>query len=653
MGIATDIIMLVVAAFFCGLIAQRLGQPLILGYIFAGILLGPNTGGFAVSNIHEIEKLAEIGVALLLFGLGLEFSLKDLRSVKWVALAGTPIQIVITIGMGFAIGMFWGWEWKTSMWLGALISLSSTMVILKTLMNQGWIGTLSSKVMVGMLIVQDLAVAPMMIVLPQLSAPSPDISTLGYALLKAFVFIGLMMLFGARLLPKLLGHIARLGSRELFLLTVTAIGLGVGYGTYLAGLSFAFGAFAAGLVLNESDYGHQALSDIIPLRDLFGLLFFASAGMLLDPAFLVERWREVAVLTFMVSIGKGGVFWLITRAFGYRNVVPLAVGLGLFQIGEFAFVLATMGVSTGSIDASLFSLLLTTAIITMIITPIVSGQTERLYSIQKRLFPQKPFLQERETEAVLEGHVVIAGGGRVGFHIAQVLKRIGRQFVIIELDPRRVEQAKEEGMPVVFGDATHELVLNVARVKQACLLLVTTPSIVVARGVVAQAKRLNEKLDVIARTSAPDHLAMFESLGVYEVVLPEYEASLEMTRQALLHLQVPPADVYRYADTIRRELYAPLFNRGKEYTLLSQLRGADDQFDLRWIELTAASPVVHKTIAENEIRKNTGASVVGVIREGALTANPGSDFRLLPKDMVGVIGAENAREAFRKMAEPS
>ncbi len=311
MGVASDIILLVVVAFGCGLLLQRLGQPLILGYIVAGVILGPHTGGLTVSDIPEIERLAEIGVALLLFGLGLEFSLKDLRPVKKIALIGTPIQMIATIGLGFGIGSFMGWEWRPSLWLGAIISLSSTMVILKTLMNQGRLGTLSSKVMIGMLIVQDLAVIPMMVILPQLNDPAVGLPALGLAALKAAAFIVGMVLLGTRLLPRLMTHIARLGSRELFLLAITAIGLGVGYLTHLAGLSFAFGAFVAGMVLSESDYGHQALSDIIPLRDLFGLLFFASVGMLLDPVFLMDHLTQVIVLVLAVSLGKGLIFALI------------------------------------------------------------------------------------------------------------------------------------------------------------------------------------------------------------------------------------------------------------------------------------------------------------------------------------------------------
>ncbi len=332
MGIASDIVIIIVAALLGGFVALKLKQPLILGYILAGIVVGPHTGGVTVSEIHNIELLAEIGVALLMFALGLEFSLKQLKPVRAIALAGTPLQILLTISLGVAIGQLLGWGWVASIWLGALISLSSTMVILKTLMNQGLLGTLSSRVMIGMLIVQDLAVVPFMIILPKLSDPQAGIPLLGLAALKAAIFIILIVVLGTRLLPLMLAYIAKWNSREFFLLSVAAIGLGVGFATYLSGLSFAFGAFVAGIVLSESEYSHQALSEIIPLRDIFGLLFFTSVGLLLDPSFLAAHWSRILLLVALVSVGKGAIFALLTRSFGYGNVVPLAVvGLGLFS----------------------------------------------------------------------------------------------------------------------------------------------------------------------------------------------------------------------------------------------------------------------------------------------------------------------------------
>ncbi|MGE0713670.1 MAG: cation:proton antiporter [Planctomycetota bacterium] len=650
MGIATDITLLVVAAFVCGLVMQRLGQPLILGYLLAGVLLGPHTTGVVVANNHEIELLSEIGVALLLFALGLEFSLRDLKPVRAVALIGAPLQMLLTIGLGFGIGRALGWEWRPALWLGALISLSSTMVLLKTLMSQGWLGTLSSRVMIGMLIVQDLAVVPLMIILPQLDDPATGLPELGLAGIKAAGFLVAMVLLGTRLLPWVMKVIARLGSRELFLLAITAIGLGIGKVTYLLGLSFAFGAFVAGLVLSESDFGHQALSDIIPVRDLFSLLFFASVGMLLDPRFLLAHWGVIAILVVATSLGKGLIFALIARLFRYRNVIPLAVGLGLFQVGEFSFVLAKLGVSTGSISQDVYSLVLSTTVVTMVLTPLVSGQTARIYALIRRAAGgSEPLERLNIPEHGLRGHVVIAGGGRVGFQIARALARQQLQFVIVELDHRRVEEAKAAGMPVVYGDASHELVLEAAALGKACLLLVTTPGLVVTRAIAAHARTMNPGLAIVARASGVEALPTLREVDVAEVVLPELEASLEMTRQALLHLEVPAPEIQRLTEALRQELTSPL-RESDEYRTLSLLRGAELQFELRWVRLAPGSPLAGRTLAEARVRSEAGATVVGVLRGGALEVNPRPDFALAAEDLVAIIGTEAAARHLQRLA---
>ncbi|MCA9639690.1 MAG: cation:proton antiporter, partial [Myxococcales bacterium] len=588
--------------------------------------------------------------ALLLFALGLEFSLKDLKPVKHVALIGTPLQILLTLALGFALGKWFGWDWKTSVWLGALISLSSTMVILKTLMSQGWLGTLSSRVMIGMLIVQDLAVVPLMVILPQLNDPAVGLPALGVAAVKAVIFLAAMILLGTRLLPRLLSYIARVGSRELFLLAITAIGLGVGYATHVVGLSFAFGAFVAGMVLSESDYGHQALSDIVPLRDLFGLLFFASVGMLLDPRFLLEHWKQVSVLVLAVSLGKGLIFGVLARVFKYGNVVPLAVGLGMFQIGEFAFVLARVGVSSGSIDEDMFSLVLSAAVVTMVLTPLVSGQTARLYGLKKRLFKHEALETVNLPQDGLRDHVVIAGAGRVGCLIARTLRDLEQPFVIIELDQRRLDELQPEQLPTVYGDATHALVLEAAQVEHACLLVVTTPGIVTAEAIVERARRANAELDVVARSSERELVERLRELQVTEIVSPELEASVEMTRQALLFLGLPATEIQRRTETMRAEAMPPQQHRPSTYLQLNQLRMAERAFELSWTQLDETSGLVGSSIGALGVRTRTGASIVGVMRDGALVPSPDPSFELEPGDLVAVIGNEGAHLAFRELA---
>ena len=652
MGIAADIAIIVVAGLFGGIIAQQLKQPLILGYILAGIIVGPFTGGVTVANIHDIELLAEIGVALLLFALGLEFSLKELTPVRKIALIGTPIQILLTIALGFGLGQLFGWAWIDALWFGGMIALSSTMVLLKTLMSQERMGTLSSRVMIGMLIVQDLAVVPLIIILPQLDEPGAGLPILGLAALRAALFLFLMIIIGTRVIPRLMAYIAGWNSRELFLLAITAVGLGVGYATYLFGLSFAFGAFVAGMVLSESDYGHQALSDIIPLRDLFGLLFFVSVGMLLDPVFLIENWKVILAAVLIVAVGKGLIFSTLSIIFGYGNVVPLAVGLGLFQVGEFSFVLARVGVSTNSISNDLYALILTIAIVTMILTPVVSGLTTPLYALKKRWFRREPIQTINLPEAGLSNHVVIAGGGRVGQYVAQVLQRLELAFVIIEIDYRRVTQAKDNGFPVIYGDASQEIVLEAARVKQACLVLITTPAIIATQTIVDRVRTSNPTVHIVARAEGIEQMQVLREHDVYEVVQPEFEAGLEITRQALLHLNIPATDIQKFTDTIRRELYAPLYHVHDEYQTIAQLQNVSHLLELSWVRLTANSPLIGRTIQELRIRSETGVSVVGVICDGKLHPNPNADYQFSVGDFVAVLGNFEQLDAFQAMATP-
>jgi len=651
MGIATDIILLVVFSFFAGLLMQRLGQPLILGYILAGLMLGPHTGLLTLTRIHDIELLAEIGVALLLFALGLEVSLRDLKPVRKIALIGTPVQMILTIAMGYGIGHLMGWNWNQSIWFGALISLSSTMVILKTLMSRGLIGTLSSKVMIGMLIIQDLAVVPLMVILPQLNDPAGGSSVLGYAVLKAALFIAAMVVLGTRLLPWFMALIAKLGSRELFLVAITAIGLGIGYVTYLVGLSFAFGAFVAGIVLNESDYGHQALSDIIPLRDLFGLLFFASIGMLLNPSFLIANLGTVVLLVVVISFGKGLIFWALARIFRYGNIVPLSVGLGLFQVGEFSFVLARVGISTGSITSEFYTIILTATIITMVLTPIVAGQTSRIYSLRRRWFPHEPLQTMNLPESGLNNHVVIAGNGRVGSRIAKILRRLGLQFVVIELDQRKVEKAQVEGISVVYGDAANQTVLEAAGIEHASLLVVTLPGIVESRNIMVTAKRMNSGLEIVARTSDAEFLPVFKELEVTEVVLPEFEASLEMTRLILVHLDIPPIRIQEQTETLRQELFAPLYSSIVRDENLARLRAAEQLFTLQWVEIGPDSFLVGRSIGESRVGTVTRATIVGAIRNGELIMGLRPSFVFDPGDLIAIVGSKSSRRNFQNLAE--
>ncbi len=651
MGIAADLIVIVVAALLGGLLAQMFRQPLVLGYIFAGIFIGPFSGG-AVTDPHEVEQLAEIGVALLLFALGLEFSLKELKPVKYVALLGTPIQILLTMGYGYLVGGWLGWEHGPALWLGGIASLSSTMVILKTLMAQGMLGTLSSRVMVGILIVQDLAVVPLLILLPQLTNPSSGMSLLGVALAKSIVFLVVMLALGTRLLPRLLAVIARWNSRELFLVTVTTIGLGIGYATYLAGLSFAFGAFIAGMVLSESDYGHQALSDIIPLRDLFGLLFFTSVGMLLDPVFLVNNWVNILLLVVAMAVGKGLLMMAIVRSFGYGNVIPLAVGLTMFQIGEFSFVLGQVGFAGQFLTKEQYYYILAAAIISMILTPLFSGLTAPLYGIKKKLLKKDTLETINLPEEGLHDHLVIIGGGEVGQYVASILNRMAVSFVIIDLSYRAIEQCKKKGYPAIYGDAAQDVVLEAARLESARQLMITLPDITASEFIVRFAHHVSPQLTIVARAKGEAQMQALYDDGVGMVIWPELEAGLEFTRQALLNLDIPVTLVQEFTDTDRRDRYQREECENSDLQTMQQLKYARDMLDLTWEEIGAQGLLAGNSIRMLNIRQATGLTVVGVLRNGRFIANPDADFVFAAGDIVALIGARIKKDELVKKLVP-
>ncbi len=561
MGIAADIALIVVAAFLGGAVAQRLGQPLIVGYILAGIMVGPYTAGPTVVKIHEIELLAEIGVALLLFALGLEFNFRKLVRVKWIAFLGTPLQILVCMGCGWGIGQFLGWSDIASLWLGAIVALSSTMVLLKTLAAQGELGSISSRIMISMLIVQDLAFVPIMLVLTELNQPDGGVSALIGAIVRAGIFLVVMVVVGTRLMPAILHRISQWGSRELFLVAITALGLGVGYATYLAGLSFAFGAFVAGMVLSESEYSHQALSDIVPLRDIFSMIFFVSVGMLLDPRYVWQYGAVIAGLVVVIMLLKAAVFVAITRLFGYRDGIPVAVGIGLLQVGEFAFVLSRVARSQQVIDADQDNLILAVALVTMLLTPLVMRLRQPINAWlmrRKPVLPLPPVQSQVASAAERHQHAVIIGYGRVGQYTAHMLHQRGIPYVVIELDQYRIDELKQLLVPVIYGDAASAEVLHAAGVAQARLVLIAVGSAYDVESIARLVRQLAPQVPIVARAAHIKQIPVLQELQITEIVQPEFEAGLEMMRQTLLHFGVSMAEITQLSDDVRAVAYAPI-----------------------------------------------------------------------------------------------
>lgn len=649
MGLAEDIIIIILTGLFFGIIANKLKLPSIVGYIIAGIVIGPHTGGITVSDIKEVELLAEIGVALLLFSIGLDFSFRELKDVRGIALIGTPVQIILTIGYGIGIGFFSGFPLNTSIVFGMIISLSSTMIVLKVLMNRGLIGTLSSKVMIGMLIVQDLAAIPMIIIIPGLNTFPDNLGQIALLLLKSSVLLLIIIIGGMRIIPWFIKFVTKLESRELFLITITAVGLGVGYMTYLAGLSLAFGAFVSGMVINESEYSHQALNDIIPLRDVFGLVFFTSIGMLLNTDIILKNWMMIIMLVSAVIAGKFVIFSLLSVAYKYHNIIPLAMGFGLSQVGEFSFVLASSSLKSGIITDEFYSMTLTVSVITMLLTPLLSMLSAPVYSLRKKWFNHEEVLTVNITGSLLREHGIIAGGGRVGFQIATVFYRLGFPFIIIENDYRRFEKAKEAGFPVIYGDAGQETVLEGAKIANARMLVITIPSIIASKAITGAAFKKNPSIKIIARADDIEHMNELYKMNVFEVVQPEFEASIEMLRQSFLHLNIPITIIQKFTDEIRTQNYKPLQKNQMHYALLSKMRNTPFLLDTNWIEIPEGCCSIKKSIKDMAIRTKTGASVVGIIRDQKFIPNPEVDFVFQPGDLVAVIGLPENKRLFEEL----
>ena len=654
MGIAADLVLIVVAGVVGGLVAHRLGQPLLVGYILAGIAVGPHTAGPTVVEIHDIELLAEIGVALLLFALGLELRFGDLVRVRRLALIGGPIQILLTGALGalFAESVL-GWERTPAIWMGAMVSLSSTMVVLKLLLSTGKADAIAGRAMIGLLVVQDLAVAPMLIVLPRLGDMESAFGDVALTFLRAGLFLVAMIFIGTRLIPFLLRRIVRWESRELFMISIVALGVGVGYGTYLFGLSFAFGSFVAGMVMSESEFSHQALGDIVPLRDVFGLLFFASAGMLFDPRYLLADPAVVFAAIVFVVVVKAGVCGSLAWMFGRRGVEPWIVGLGLAQMGEFSFLLARTGISTGGISQDHYALALTVALATMVLSPALFRVATPLHQIAWRLFPgQIPPAPVPAATGDTTDHTVIIGYGRTGRPVAEIMRQIGVPFAVIELDHALSDVARTLGHSVVWGDASRPEVLAAARAAKARLVLIAVHDISLTRAVVDHMKRVNPNAVLIGSARDPAELAELARFGIHEVVQPELEAGLEMARQVLIAYDKSPVDIQTFSDVVREEMYGPIREGGlsKRYAeILSDLGTSQRAATIEWIKVPSARGMAERSIGELEIRGRSGATVLATARGRSINTNPGPETRIRGGDRIAVLGTLQQRRSARDL----
>jgi len=550
------LVTVLIAAFIGGIIARRLKLPVILGYLVGGIIIGPYGVGL-IREIGQIETLAEIGVVLLLFTLGMEFSLKTLRQMGKVAIVGGLAQILITAALGLAMGVLLHWSLTEAVFFGFLIALSSTIIVLKLLMDRGELDTAHGRIMIGILLVQDLAVVPMMVLLPVMGEPDWAAS-LGIAVLKAVLFLGAMVVLGLWVLPWAMRRVAGVRSRELFLLAVFSTALAVAFVSDYFGISLALGAFVAGLLISESDYAYQALAEVIPLREIFATLFFVSLGMLIDTSFLVDNWVAVSVVVVAIIGCKFIISSLIPWLFGYGVKTTLFVGAGMFQIGEFSFVLAAAALSAGVISKDIYDLTLTSAFVTILLTPFALGAASVFY---RRLSQREKFARilSRRTDPQfsrglqLSNHVVICGYGRVGRNLGVVIKRRGFSYLAIDIDPRVIDTLHAQEVPCIYGDASNPEILSRSSLGRAKVLVITFHDPIASELTVRNAFKINPKLDVVARVHSDDEAETLRALGVAEMVRPEFETGLEIVRHTLHRFGLTGTEIQLIITTLREE----------------------------------------------------------------------------------------------------
>jgi K+:H+ antiporter len=543
-------------ALVMGVTAARLKLPPLIGYLIAGIIIGPATPGF-VADLELSSQLAEIGVMLLMFGVGLHFTLDDLLAVRRIALPGAIVQITVATLFGTGVANFWGWSLAAGVVFGLALSVASTVVLLRALEDRRLLDSVNGRIAVGWLVVEDLVMVLVLVLLPPLAvwlggdaeiaiepAERSLLTTLAWTLGRISIFVALMLIVGKRLFPWLLWQIARAGSRELFTLCVIAAAVGIAYGSAeLFGVSFALGAFFAGMVMRESPLSHRAAEESLPLRDAFSVLFFVSVGMLFDPNVVIDQPLKLVVVLAIIVFGKSLAAFFLVLLFRYPLNTALTVSASLAQIGEFSFILANLGVSVGILPREGQSLILAGAIISIALNPLVFRAIEPAQAwIRSRSKLAQTLERPDDPLAVLPmtvdlkrltGQVVLVGYGRVGRRIGEALTENGISFVVAEENREIVEQLRKDGIPAVSGDAADPAVLIQAHIQRARMLVIATPDTLDVRRMVEIARTVNPRIETVVRTHSEEEAGLLEKENAGKVFLGEHELARAMIHHVL------------------------------------------------------------------------------------------------------------------------
>jgi len=653
-----NITVALIAAFIGGMIARRIGLPTIVGYLLAGIVIGPFTPGF-VGDTETIQQLAELGVIFLMFGVGLHFSFKQLWRVRNIAIPGAAIQTLLATLAGLGLSQLWGWSLTAGIVLGLSISVASTVVLLRGLMDNKLINTPHGQAAVGWLVMEDILSVLILVLMPVLQAGngSFDWASLGITLLKAAAFVVVMFFGGVRVIPWLLERVAHMHSRELFILVVLVITLGTALGAAeLFGVSLALGAFLAGAIISQSHLSHQVGADVFSFREAFSVLFFVSVGMLVNPVFLWQNLGQVLGLTALVVIGKLLIVVIMSMFFPQPLRTFLVIAIGLSQVGEFSFILGQGGLNLGLLNTEQYSLILAASLFSITINPFMYKLIDPLERLlcKTALFSkraQKRLPAPLPAEDKIKDHVVVVGYDRIGKHLVEVLTSLKIPIIVIEEDIDRIGELQELNIPALYGDASNSEVLDHTYLQKAKLLVSTVPDETATAMIVSKSRALSDDLIIMARSSSQEGVIELEKLGANYVVLPELEGGLELIHNALLELEFPLQEVHAYTQAVRRDHYNLENISNEEHRSLDDLLAAFKGIEIFWMNLEEDSPIIGQSLAKAEIRSKTGASLVALIREGTLMANPKSSTVFQAGDRLGFIGESPQIASVRKLIE--
>lgn len=642
LGILRDLACTWIAALLAGFLCLRLKQPLVAGYILAGWIIGP-FGLRLVSQSENIATISELGVALLLFALGVELSLRHVfaNATRSVLSGLTQVFLTALLAFGYAQLATPGIGTGAGILFGFVCALSSTVVVVKVLTDRGEIDSSHGRLLIPILLIQDLSMVPIISLVPVLKTTGDGwMGGLLIAALKAALLIGIVMIGARKVVPSILHWVSKYNSREMFLLTVISICMCVAFTSYGLGMSLALGAFLAGIMVSEYPYGHQTLSDVMPLRDLFATVFFVSVGMQLNPGFIALNWLQVLCFVGVLMLGKAVVGSIAARITLRSWGASILTGLSLAQIGEFSFVMATLGHAAGIFDARMLNLFYAGAVVSLIATPLLMAVGPKLIA---RFGGGEHLTASDETKSTnkhgtlgLKDHVLLCGYGRIGRNIGTVLKTYGIPFAVIEMNAGLMDDLRSADIPHVYGDAFSRHVLTRANIRQAAAVIVTVPEAIVATSIISVARKGNKNVKILVRAHHTTDVDMFRTAGANAVVQPEFEASVELSRLVLMSLERSSDEIQMALEDLRTRRYS-IFRPDIAAAEFSELVGISPEL-LSGFWFMVQGELQDETIRKLDVRKRTGATIVAIRRDETVIAHPAPDSQLRNGDEIYIAG---------------